>query len=321
MKKLILIGIIAFSFVFANAQNSKIEDIKLLMTMTKVDSAMISVVKTMFNDIANLGDNSALNDSMVSIMQIGMTALLDSTINIYDKLFTHDDIKQLVAFYRTPLGQKMLVTVPKLMELSMRAGKNWALANGDLIKEKLGGFKKSVTPYKPTYEELYDPNEVFNPDYKMVVKKPSASKETISGSKNFKYKISYNKNDWNNISSEDINSSADLTFTDNTESCVAMVIAENENLSLQELKAAALFNMHDAAQMVTTESLGIREVNGKNMLCMRLTVIIDNEEYKYYNYYYSGSWGILQFVILCPASDFENKIKIIEELLAGIEVE
>jgi len=40
--------------------------------------------------------------------------LLDSAVPLYDKYFSHEDIKGLIEFYQTPLGQKALGVLPKL---------------------------------------------------------------------------------------------------------------------------------------------------------------------------------------------------------------
>ena len=40
--------------------------------------------------------------------------LLDSAVPLYDKYFSHEDIKGLIQFYQTPLGQKALSVLPKL---------------------------------------------------------------------------------------------------------------------------------------------------------------------------------------------------------------
>ncbi len=43
-----------------------------------------------------------------------MQQLLDSAVPLYDKYFSHEDIKGLIQFYQTPLGQKTLSVLPKL---------------------------------------------------------------------------------------------------------------------------------------------------------------------------------------------------------------
>jgi hypothetical protein len=59
-----------------------------------------------------------------------MQQLLDSAVPLYDKYFSHEDIKGLIQFYQTPLGQKTIRVLPKLsMEIQ---------GEGMKLGEKLG---------------------------------------------------------------------------------------------------------------------------------------------------------------------------------------
>jgi hypothetical protein len=51
--------------------------------------------------------------------------LLAMIIPIYGKYFSDDDIKQLIKMYETPIGQKMLSLLPKVVAESQAAGKAW----------------------------------------------------------------------------------------------------------------------------------------------------------------------------------------------------
>lgn len=46
--------------------------------------------------------------------------LVDATVPIYAREFTVDEVKQIAAFYRTPVGAKMLAMAPKLMGEGMQ---------------------------------------------------------------------------------------------------------------------------------------------------------------------------------------------------------
>ena len=51
--------------------------------------------------------------------------LLDLMVPIYDKYLTDAEIKGLIQFYQTPLGQKALQVLPKLMEEAQEEGRKW----------------------------------------------------------------------------------------------------------------------------------------------------------------------------------------------------
>lgn len=58
--------------------------------------------------------------------------LVELVIPIYDKYYTHDDIKALIAFYETPVAKKMVAVLPKVLEESQAAGLKWG---GELGRE------------------------------------------------------------------------------------------------------------------------------------------------------------------------------------------
>jgi uncharacterized protein len=50
----------------------------------------------------------------------------DGMANVYATEFTEQELKDLVTFYKTPLGQKLLSTEPKAIQLSMSYMNQWA---------------------------------------------------------------------------------------------------------------------------------------------------------------------------------------------------
>ena len=51
--------------------------------------------------------------------------LIDLVVPIYQHNFTEQDVRGLLVFYRTPLGQKLLKVQPVIMRESMLAGEQW----------------------------------------------------------------------------------------------------------------------------------------------------------------------------------------------------
>lgn len=51
--------------------------------------------------------------------------LLDMAVPIYDKYFSPEEVKGLIQFYQTPLGQKAIAKLPKLMAEMGDAGRQW----------------------------------------------------------------------------------------------------------------------------------------------------------------------------------------------------
>jgi uncharacterized protein len=63
--------------------------------------------------------------------------LVDQIIPIYSKHFTNAEIEQLLAFYQTPLGQKVIAAMPQVMNESMLAGQQWGQSLRPEIQKRL----------------------------------------------------------------------------------------------------------------------------------------------------------------------------------------
>ena len=59
------------------------------------------------------------------------------TIPIYDKNFSHEDIRGLIAFYQTPLGATLIEKLPVIAQESMAAGMKWGEEIGQKAVAKL----------------------------------------------------------------------------------------------------------------------------------------------------------------------------------------
>jgi hypothetical protein len=57
--------------------------------------------------------------------KIDLQEMLDLAIPVYDKYLSDADIKGLIEFYSTPLGQKMIKALPNIMTESGEKGRQW----------------------------------------------------------------------------------------------------------------------------------------------------------------------------------------------------
>ena len=83
-------------------------------------------------------------DEMEKDMIKEMDDLYDKIAVIYDKHFTEDDLKAIIAFYESPIGKKMVKEMPEIMQESMDVGRIWGEEIGRKIGEKLEkkGYKQ-----------------------------------------------------------------------------------------------------------------------------------------------------------------------------------
>ena len=60
----------------------------------------------------------------------------DGMAKVYADAFTEQELKDLVTFYKSPLGQKLLSTEPQAIQLSMAYMNKWAQVFAEAVNEQ-----------------------------------------------------------------------------------------------------------------------------------------------------------------------------------------
>ena len=115
---------------------TKEADIRHLLELTGAKSMVSQVMTSMEGSIKPLMMNSLppgeYREKLVDLFfqefhtraDVEIPRLLDAAVPVYDKYFTDDDIKGLIRFYETPVGQKAIGLMPKVsMELQSEGTK------------------------------------------------------------------------------------------------------------------------------------------------------------------------------------------------------
>ena len=132
-------------------------DIKTLLQLTGTDK----LAQQMANDMVNAGlqamkqNNPQMTDAqlgtarseMEKLMAEKMPALMDQIVPIYAKHFTPADVKGLISFYKTPLGNKLITETPTILRETTVVGEQWGRSLGPEIEKRLG--KALGTPAAP----------------------------------------------------------------------------------------------------------------------------------------------------------------------------
>ena len=130
------------------AQPPKEADIRRLLELTGVKGLGTQMMNEMMETIKPVLANSLppgdyrekLIDLFVEKFRTKVDAqqLVELAIPIYDKHFSDDEIKGLIQFYQTPLGQKMIRALPMVTGELQREGKRWGEGLGrDSMREVL----------------------------------------------------------------------------------------------------------------------------------------------------------------------------------------
>jgi uncharacterized protein len=64
------------------------------------------------------------------------TELLNEVARVYAERFSEQELKALIDFYKSPLGRKMVLEDPAIIDESVRRARTWSEALGDEVMER-----------------------------------------------------------------------------------------------------------------------------------------------------------------------------------------
>lgn len=102
-------------------------------TMQVVDLMLPSVTELIKKQVPDISDK-VLQDFKAAFhdeMQKTVPDVLRAEARVYAMHFTTAELNDLLAFYHTPLGQKMLVEQPKIIQEILPLGKEWGREAGE----------------------------------------------------------------------------------------------------------------------------------------------------------------------------------------------
>ncbi|HEX9934648.1 MAG TPA: DUF2059 domain-containing protein [bacterium] len=131
-----------FAVSSAAAQNAdstaeKREDIKRLMVLTGAGNIGMQVMNQLtesFKKSLPQVPNGFWDDYMA---EVDASSLVQLCVPIYERHLSHSDIKELIRFYESPAGQRLIKVLPVIMQESMEAGQRWGQEIGQKAVQKL----------------------------------------------------------------------------------------------------------------------------------------------------------------------------------------
>jgi len=75
--------------------------------------------------------------------------LVDSIVVLYDRHLSTADVEGMLAFYKSPVGQKLIKELPSLMSEAMQLGKEWG-------ERKAAEFQKEIEQEQDAQEDNAD---------------------------------------------------------------------------------------------------------------------------------------------------------------------
>lgn len=126
MKKLLFFSILTIVFTINSIAQDKTADLKVLFELMKTESMidaqisnMIPMLKQQASEQIQGSDAQMKFDEYLSFMlkevkELSNKLINEEMIDIYDKHFTHEEIIDLIKFYESPIGKKILEKTPEI---------------------------------------------------------------------------------------------------------------------------------------------------------------------------------------------------------------
>jgi len=119
------------------------EDIQKLMLVTEAETSINLLLRQLIGLMKLAFPQCSESEWQSLLAAIDVHALLDVATPIYQKHYTKDDVRGLVAFYSTPLGKKTIRESPKIMQELKAVCYQRGMALGDQLAQKAASQSKT----------------------------------------------------------------------------------------------------------------------------------------------------------------------------------
>jgi uncharacterized protein len=146
MNKLLLALSVALSLVsfqmasFAQApagDPAKLADIRKLISLTGGDKVGEQMIDQMIKSFSAYNPNIPAEFWADFKKDVDTNKITEMNIPVYDKYLSHDEIKETIKFYESPVGKKLIDVLPKVLEETYTAGEQWGYEVGTKLQNKL----------------------------------------------------------------------------------------------------------------------------------------------------------------------------------------
>ena len=130
----LLCGLMSASF---SQSASKSKNIKKLLELTGARKLSVQVAQTMVN--AFKGEGSTAPDEFWDefLKEMDSDTLINMTVPVYEKYYSDKEIKQLIEFYQSDIGKKVVLVTPQIMQEFMQMGQIWGKDIAERLQTRL----------------------------------------------------------------------------------------------------------------------------------------------------------------------------------------
>ncbi|MCC6461938.1 MAG: DUF2059 domain-containing protein [Saprospiraceae bacterium] len=145
MKKLLLATALCLMAVAAFSQTTtKTAQIRKLLELSGSGKMGVMMMDNLLPALKNLAPDAPADFWEEVQKEVHPEDIVELVVPIYDKYYTEEDIRQLIVFYESPVGQKMVAQMPAVMQESMAVGQEWGREIAEKVISRLEekGYKK-----------------------------------------------------------------------------------------------------------------------------------------------------------------------------------
>lgn len=130
------------------SDTAKVAVIRQLLSETHAVDLAVTAMETSLpaQRAANPRIPAVFWDRMTAAVRKRIGDLENILIVVYDRHFSTEELQQILAFYRGPVGQKLLSEQPALVRESMLAGQEWGGRLGAEVAQQLAAEGIKIEP-------------------------------------------------------------------------------------------------------------------------------------------------------------------------------
>jgi len=121
----------------AAPESQKIKNIRKIMELTGSGRLGVQVIQNMVGSFRTTYPNVDPTFWDDFLKEVKPEDLVNMVVPVYDRNFTDAEIDGMLAFYSSPVGQKVLSKLPVVLQESMQVGQTWGQELSKKIMQKL----------------------------------------------------------------------------------------------------------------------------------------------------------------------------------------
>lgn len=134
---LLFLSFIHCAFAQTTTPSPKDKKIKEFMDLTGAGKMGVQAVQTFMNAYKAQYSDVPTEFWDKFSAEIKADDLVAMIIPIYSKYYEESELDELIRFYKTPVGKKVIAVMPQIMQESMMAGQTWGQKIGEKVAKEL----------------------------------------------------------------------------------------------------------------------------------------------------------------------------------------